>query len=118
MLYPRKFIQFALPLVILRKKSEVSTLQLIMPDEAKLSLCLINYALRHEDIKGNGVAAPQFLTLALDGSEWSTSIYRLLRPQRYRHRGKELMSGKRLLKQTLVICSSFHVLFKVQVFSP
>jgi hypothetical protein len=32
-----------------------------------------NSALYHEDIQGGGGIVPQFLTLASDGSEWSTS---------------------------------------------
>jgi hypothetical protein len=39
----------------------------------KLSLCLINSALCHEDIWGGGGIAPPFLTSALDGGEWSDS---------------------------------------------
>jgi hypothetical protein len=38
-----------------------------------LSLCLINRALRHEDVWRSGGVAPPFLTLALDGGEWSAS---------------------------------------------
>jgi hypothetical protein len=41
--------------------------------KAKLSLCLISSALCHEDMWGSGGIAPPFLTLALDGSEWSAS---------------------------------------------
>jgi hypothetical protein len=37
----------------------------------KLSLCLINYDPLYEDIWGSGV--PPFLTLALNGGEWSAS---------------------------------------------
>jgi hypothetical protein len=38
-----------------------------------LFLCLISQALRHEDIWGSGGIVPPFLTLALDGGEWSAS---------------------------------------------
>jgi hypothetical protein len=39
----------------------------------KLSLCLFNYALCHEDVwRSRGIAAP-FLTSALVGGEWSAS---------------------------------------------
>jgi hypothetical protein len=41
--------------------------------EVNLSLCLITYALCHEDIWESGGIAPPFLTSALDGGEWSTS---------------------------------------------
>jgi hypothetical protein len=41
--------------------------------KVKLSLCLINSALCHEDIWGSGGIAPPFLTSALDGGEWSAS---------------------------------------------
>jgi hypothetical protein len=41
--------------------------------KVKLSLCLINSALCHEDICGTGGIAPPFLTSALDGGEWSAS---------------------------------------------
>jgi hypothetical protein len=37
--------------------------------KVKLSLCLINYASRHEDVWGSGGKAPPFLTSALDGVE-------------------------------------------------
>jgi hypothetical protein len=38
-----------------------------------LSSWLINQALCHEDVCGSGGTAPPFLTLALDGGEWSAS---------------------------------------------
>jgi hypothetical protein len=38
----------------------------------KFSLCLTNYAPRHEDVWGRG--APPFLTSALDGGQWSASL--------------------------------------------
>jgi hypothetical protein len=41
--------------------------------KVKLSLCLISYALCHEDVSGNGGIAPPFLTSVLDGGEWSAS---------------------------------------------
>jgi hypothetical protein len=41
--------------------------------KAKLSMWLINYAICHEDICGNGGVASLFLTSALDGGEWSAS---------------------------------------------
>jgi hypothetical protein len=41
--------------------------------KVKLSVCLINWALCHEDIWGSGDIAPPFLTSALDGDEWSAS---------------------------------------------
>jgi hypothetical protein len=34
---------------------------------------VLNYAPRHEDVWGSGDIAPPFLTLALDGGEWSAS---------------------------------------------
>jgi hypothetical protein len=37
------------------------------------SLCLINYAPRHDDTWGTGGITPPFLTSALDGGEWSAS---------------------------------------------
>jgi hypothetical protein len=46
-----------------------------------LSLCLINEALYHSDRWGSGDIAPQFLTPALDGSEWLVS-----RPSRFTNR--------------------------------
>jgi hypothetical protein len=46
--------------------------------KVKLSLWLINSALCHEDVWGSGCIAPPFLTLALDGGEWST-----LHPSRF-----------------------------------
>jgi hypothetical protein len=36
----------------------------------KLSLCLISYALFHEDMWGSGGRAPPFLNSTLDGGEW------------------------------------------------
>jgi hypothetical protein len=39
----------------------------------KLSLCLINLALCHEDMWGSGGIAPPFLISALHGGEWSYS---------------------------------------------
>jgi hypothetical protein len=39
----------------------------------KLSLCLTNKTLRHEDVWGSGDIAPSFLTSAPDGGEWSAS---------------------------------------------
>jgi hypothetical protein len=41
--------------------------------EVYLSVRLINYALRHEDVRGSGDTAPSFLTSALDRDKWSTS---------------------------------------------
>jgi hypothetical protein len=41
--------------------------------KAKLSLCLTNYALCHEDTWGSGEIAPEFLTSALDGDEQSAT---------------------------------------------
>jgi hypothetical protein len=41
--------------------------------EKKLFLCLISYALCHEDIWGSGGIAPPFFASALDGGEWSAS---------------------------------------------
>jgi hypothetical protein len=38
-----------------------------------LSVCLINEALRHEDVWGSGNIAPPFLTSALDGVKLSAS---------------------------------------------
>jgi hypothetical protein len=39
----------------------------------EFSLCLINYALHHEDTLESGGTAPPFLTLALEGDDWSNS---------------------------------------------
>jgi hypothetical protein len=39
----------------------------------QLSLCLINYALQHKDVWESGGTALPFLTLVLDGGEWSAS---------------------------------------------
>jgi hypothetical protein len=39
-----------------------------------MSLCLINYALRHEDIWGKGGVAPPFSTSAVDGGDSSGSL--------------------------------------------
>jgi hypothetical protein len=39
----------------------------------KVSQCFINYAPCHEDVWGNSGIAPPFLTLELDGGEWSAS---------------------------------------------
>jgi hypothetical protein len=39
----------------------------------KLSLCLTNSALRHEDVCGSGCIDPLFLTSALVGGQWSAS---------------------------------------------
>jgi hypothetical protein len=41
--------------------------------KVKFSLWLINLAPCHEVIRGSGGVAPPFLTLALDGNEWSAS---------------------------------------------
>jgi hypothetical protein len=41
--------------------------------KVKLSLCLINYALCHEDLWGTGVITPPFLTSAPDAGERSAS---------------------------------------------
>jgi hypothetical protein len=51
--------------------------------KVKFSLCLINYALCHEDIWRSGGISPPFLTSALDGGEWSAS-----RPGRFTPWGK------------------------------
>jgi hypothetical protein len=51
--------------------------------KVKLTLCLINKALCHEDIWGSGGIAPPFLTSALDGGEWSASRpYRIIPRER------------------------------------
>jgi hypothetical protein len=42
----------------------------IRKKKAKLSLCLINSAPRHEDICGSGGIAPPFLVSALVGGVW------------------------------------------------
>jgi hypothetical protein len=44
-----------------------------MSIKVKLPLWLINYSLSHKDIWGNGGISLPFLTLALDGGEWSAS---------------------------------------------
>lgn len=41
--------------------------------QIKLSLCSVNYELRHKCMCQNGGTAPPFLTLELDGDEWSSS---------------------------------------------
>jgi hypothetical protein len=41
--------------------------------KAKLSLCLINWALCHKDIWGSWCIVPPFLTSALIGGKWSAS---------------------------------------------
>jgi hypothetical protein len=40
--------------------------------DVKLSLCLINYAQRYEDVWWSGGIAPPFLTLDLDGGQLNT----------------------------------------------
>jgi hypothetical protein len=47
--------------------------QTVKKNEVKLSLCLINSELCHEDLRGSESIAPPFLTLALDGGECSAS---------------------------------------------
>jgi hypothetical protein len=55
-------------------------------EEAKLSLCLINQAPRHDDVPGSGGIAPSFLTSALDGDEWAASRPgRFIRGENPRH---------------------------------
>jgi hypothetical protein len=44
---------------------------LMVSVKVKLSLCLINLALYHQNIGGSGGIAPPSLTSALDGGEWS-----------------------------------------------
>jgi hypothetical protein len=51
--------------------------------KVKLSLCLINQALCHEEIWGSGGIAQPFLTMALEGVEWAAS-----RPCRFPPQGK------------------------------
>jgi hypothetical protein len=51
--------------ICLSDKSVVNFLQ------KKLTLCLINQAPCHDDIQGSGGITPPFLTLLLDGGEWS-----------------------------------------------
>jgi hypothetical protein len=46
---------------------------MVMVKEVNLSLWLISYTARHEDIFGNGDIAPPFLTSALYGGEWLAS---------------------------------------------
>jgi hypothetical protein len=41
--------------------------------KVKMSLYIMNYAPRHEDVWGTGSIAPQFLISVLDGGEWSAS---------------------------------------------
>jgi hypothetical protein len=53
--------------------------------KAKVYLCLISYALCHEDIWEIGFTAPLFLISALDGSEWLAT-----RPYRFTSRGNNL----------------------------
>jgi hypothetical protein len=47
---------------------EIFRLKIYKKVKLKLSLCLINYALRHENVWGSGGIAPVFLTSALDGA--------------------------------------------------
>jgi hypothetical protein len=47
--------------------------------KVKLSLCLSNQALRHEDVWRSEGMDPLFLTSSLDGDEWSAS-----RPDHFR----------------------------------
>jgi hypothetical protein len=42
--------------------------------KVKLSLCVFNSTLCHEDVWGSGGIAPPFLTSALDGGERSASL--------------------------------------------
>jgi hypothetical protein len=44
----------------------------------KMSLCLVNYSPRHEDIWGSGYIFPPFLTAALDEGDWLAT-----RPSRF-----------------------------------
>jgi hypothetical protein len=53
----------------------------ILKAKVKFSLRLIKEAPCHEDVWGSGGVAPPFLTLALDGNEWSAS-----RPGRFNAR--------------------------------
>jgi hypothetical protein len=41
--------------------------------KVNLSLCLINYTPRHEDVWGSGGIVSPFLTSATDGGEWLAS---------------------------------------------
>jgi hypothetical protein len=69
------------PIYILYYRGTVKTSSLLSEQrlcifskvKVKLSLCLISYALRHEDVWGSGGIALPFLTSALDGGEWSAS---------------------------------------------
>jgi hypothetical protein len=49
--------------------------------KAKLSLCLVNHALPHEDVWGSAGIAALFLTAALDGGEWSASRHGRFTPE-------------------------------------
>jgi hypothetical protein len=46
--------------------------------KVKLSPCLTNYALSHENVWGSGCIHPRFLELGTSGGEWSAS-----RPDRF-----------------------------------
>jgi hypothetical protein len=48
--------------------------------KVKFSLCLIILALCHEDVWGSGGIASPFLTSALYGGEWSSSLLRRFTP--------------------------------------
>jgi hypothetical protein len=51
----------------------VSLHQFYKYGKVKLSLCLINLVLCHEDVWRSGDIAPTFLSSALHGGEWSAS---------------------------------------------
>jgi hypothetical protein len=41
--------------------------------KVKLSLCIINWGLHHEDVRESKDIGPPFLTSAVDGADWSAS---------------------------------------------
>jgi hypothetical protein len=62
---------------------EIIMIMIIIIIKVKLSLCLTNYALRHEDVWGSGCIDPRFLEL---GTSWSWVVSFTPRP--LYHRGK------------------------------
>jgi hypothetical protein len=65
----------------------------------KLSLCSIKQAQGHEDVWGTGSGDPPFLTLELDGGEWSVSRPGGKRPRYplYRELGGSRKQSRRCL---------------------
>jgi hypothetical protein len=66
-----KLVCLLMPCLIDPSTYVINFLSMLLVNEK--SLCLINWARRHENVWESGVIAPQFLTSALDGGEWSAS---------------------------------------------